>query len=165
MKRKDREMNREFGLHVVDTCAYAVLSMLTPEGAPYAVPISIVRIGEDLYFHTGPTGAKIDALKNNPEVCLVCVGQVNPYPQEFTLEFESAILTGIAEEVEEEAEKIEVLRAVCMRYAKSHMDAFEEAVARSIKRTNVWRIRPETLTAKRKKYDPNGVEMKFARME
>lgn len=150
---------------MVDTCAYAVLSMVNPDGTPYAVPISIVRIGENIYFHTGPKGQKVDALKENPRVCLVCVGEVNPYPREFTLEFESAILSGIAEEVMTEEEKVEVLRQVCLRYAKSNMDAFEAAVNRSIKRTNIWRIKPETLTAKRKKYDEKGVEMKFARME
>ena len=47
-----------------------------------------------------------------------------------------------------------------------HMDAFDEAVQRSLHRTEVVRI---TLlsppTGKRKQYDKNGDEMKYGRME
>ena len=52
MRRKDREMSREFALEVSDKCEWAVLSMTDREGMPYAVPITIVRDGDVIYFHT-----------------------------------------------------------------------------------------------------------------
>lgn len=51
-------------------------------------------------------------------------------------------------------------------FLPKHMDAFDEAVQRSLYRTEVVRI---TLlsppTGKRKQYDKNGDEMKYGRME
>ena len=43
MRRKDREMPRSFAEEIADTCEWAVLSMIDPAGAPYCVPLSIVR--------------------------------------------------------------------------------------------------------------------------
>ena len=50
MRRKDREMPREFGLSVLDRCEYATLALIDPDGFPYCVPITIVREGDALYF-------------------------------------------------------------------------------------------------------------------
>ena len=51
MRRKDREMPKEFALQVVDKCQYATLSMIS-DGKPYCVPLSIVRIDDFVYFHS-----------------------------------------------------------------------------------------------------------------
>jgi hypothetical protein len=45
------------------------------------------------------------------------------------------------------------------------MPYFEAAAESGMSRTVVIRIDIETLTAKRKKYDADGVEMKWGRME
>lgn len=45
MRRKDREMPREFALEVAANCEWAVVSCITPEGAPYGVPVSVVSDG------------------------------------------------------------------------------------------------------------------------
>ena len=46
------------------------------------------------------------------------------------------------------------------------MDAFDDAVSRSLARTAVVRIRLTSApTGKRKQYDKNGDEMKYGRME
>ena len=48
---------------------------------------------------------------------------------------------------------------------RNNMENFEDAIAKSLDRTAVWKIRIENLTGKRKKYDKSGEEMKFGRME
>ena len=59
-----------------------------------------------------------------------------------------------------------VRRAISQRFLPHHMDAFDDAIARSLQRTAVVKI---TLTApptgKRKQYDKQGEEMKYGRME
>ena len=66
----------------------------------------------------------------------------------------------------DKAEKIEALRIICQRFLPQHMDAFDDAIQRSLERTAVVKI---TLTApptgKRKQYDKEGEEMKWQRME
>lgn len=150
MRRKDREMPVEFGELVADKCEWAVLSM-EDDGCPYCVPITIVREDHTIYFHTAKQGRKIRILRKNPKVCLACVGDTKRASHEFTTEYESAIIQGIAEEVTEDVEKIHALRLLCERHTPTNMDAFDGAIAGSLSRTGVWKIQIQELSAKRKK--------------
>lgn len=165
MRRKDREMNRDFALMVVDTCEYAVLSLIRPDGSPYAVPVSIARDQDSIYFHGAPAGEKAEAMEANPRVSLACVGATHRMEHEFTTEYESAIVFGTAARVTEEAELLYALRLICERHTPLNMDRFDEEVARSLTRTAVWRIAIDSVTGKRKKYGRDGKELKFGRME
>lgn len=165
MRRKDREMDRDFALMVLDQCEYAVLATADQEGLPYCIPVTIVRKDDDIFFHSAPEGHKVENLRKNARVCLTAVGDTHIPEDKFTTEFESAVVFGSAEEVTETAEKTEALRLLCERHVPTNMAAFDEAIAASLHRTGVWKIHMETVTGKRKKYDPKGVEMKFMRME
>ena len=164
MRRKDRQMPKEFALHVVDKCEYAVLSMIS-NNQPYCLPITIVRVEENIYFHCAKAGEKYEALLKNPNVCLACVGDVNVVPQRFTTEYESAIVKGKATLVESDDEKIMALKVLCQRYTPSNMSQFDSAINASLERTAIFKISIDEITGKRKKYDKNGIEMKFDRME
>lgn len=74
MRRKDREMSEEFALGVVDKCEWATAAMIDTEGAPYAVTLSVVRMGDGIYFHSAMSGYKTECLRRDPRVCLTCVG-------------------------------------------------------------------------------------------
>ena len=162
MRRRDREMPKEFALEIADKCEYAVLSMVDAD-APYAVPVSIARDGDSIYFHCAKEGRKTDILKAYPRVCLVCVGDVRPAEDKFTTEYESAIITGNAREVLKESEKIRALRVISERYTPSNMSRFEAAVEKSLARTAVWKIDIATISGKRKKYGADGEEIKFGK--
>lgn len=164
MRRKDREMSKDFALQVADKCEYAVLSMTDAHNAPYCVPISIVRVQQSVYFHCAQEGEKIACLRANPQVCLACVGDTHRMSDKFTTEYESAILRGTASEVTDTQEKITALKHLCERHTPSNMMHFDSEVARSLDRTAVWKIEMESITGKRKKYDENGKEMKFGRI-
>ena len=155
MRRKDREMDRNFALAVADKCEYATLGMTTPDGAPYCIPVTIVRIDDSIYFHTAKEGLKIDSLRKHPAVCLSCVGDTKRATDRFTTEFESAVINGTAVEVTDDDEKISALRGICQRHTPSNM----------LPRTGVWKINIESITGKRKKFDKDGNEMKYGRME
>ena len=72
---------------------------------------------------------------------------------------------GKAEIVTDRDEKIEALRAICLRFLPKHMDAFDNAIARSLERTAVVKITlTEPPTGKRKQYDKEGAEMKWGRI-
>lgn len=162
MRRKDREMPADFAHMVLDNSLWVTLAMLDPEGRPYAVPISIVREGNSIYFHAAKAGRKTRCLKNRPQVCLVAVSEARPAARHFTMEFSSAIVHGTAQEVLTTEEKIHALRLLCLRYAGENMANFEEAVERSLSRTAIWKISVSELSGKRKKYDADGTEMTFA---
>ncbi|MCQ2227928.1 MAG: pyridoxamine 5'-phosphate oxidase family protein [Bacteroidales bacterium] len=171
MRKESREMPEDFALEVMDKAPFATLSVVRTDGSAYGLPISHARIdNRTFYFHCALEGEKIDAIRQNPQVCLSAVSKckptVGPKDGSFTLEYKSAIGFGMAELVENESEQIEALRAICMRYLPNHMDAFDTSIARSLSRTVVVRIRLNgPLTGKRKQYDANGDEMKYGRME
>ena len=181
MRRKDREMPIEFAHEVIDKAEYGVVSMIDGE-KPYGVPLSIVRRGDVLYFDAAKEGRKVDVLTHNAHVSIVFVGDkripenysheeleemnrdakkaVKLISSVFTTEFESAIVTGVVELVEDEQEKIGARRLICEKYTHSKMNYFDTAIGAGLKRTNVYRVGMECVTAKRKKYDEEGVEMK-----
>lgn len=186
MRRNDREMNREFGLMVIDKARYATLAMVTVEGKSYAIPVSPARVGDAVYIHSAREGAKLDYLRSNPEVTMVFVGDVRvPDPitpgeyqeykaenkigmfasTKFTTEYESAILRGRVTFVEHEEETMKGLRAISEKFTPLNMDYFEEAARSGIHRVQVLRIDILELTAKRKKFDSAGEEMKWGRTE
>ncbi len=150
IRRKDRERDRAFALAVVDTCEWAVLSMIDPQQKPYGVPVSIVRDGDCVYFHTALRGRKIDCLRQCPRVWVSCVGYTRRFKHEFTTAYDAAMIGGTAEEVTEEAEKIRVLRLLCERHTPAHMEAFDGEIAHSLARTGLWKIHIDTITGKQK---------------
>lgn len=164
-------MDSKWALEIMRKAPYITVSFTRADGTAYGVPLSLACMSDDLwYFHCAPEGDKLEAIAVHPEVCLSavtkCQPTVGPKDGSFTLQYRSAIAFGKAEIVTDTEEKIQALRAICQRFLPQHMDAFEEAVRRSLHRTAVVRI---TLSApptgKRKQYDQNGDEMKYGRME
>lgn len=153
MRRKDRALDRAAALEIAERCEYAVLSMVDPAGAPYCVPLSIATAaGEDgkltVYFHAAAVGFKLDCLKANARVCLLCVGETERLTDEFSTKYESAILRGVAHAVVDDTEKIAALRLICERHTPAHMHAFDEAIASTLFRTAVWAIDVDEITGK-----------------
>ena len=149
MLRKDREMNREFAEAVIDKCRFFVMATVSQGEEPYCVPISMVREGEWLYFHSAMEGHKIENLKANNHVCISCVGDTGIPPGKFTMEYESAIVFGKAEELKSVEEKIQALRLISQRYTPDNMAAFDIAIKRDINRTAVWRIHIDEISGKK----------------
>jgi len=171
MRKASREMDATFALEVLDKAPFVTLSMTRPDGTPYGIPLSLVRTDDKtFYFHCALEGEKLDCIAHQPQVSLSavsrCTPTVGPKDGSFTLQYKSATAVGKAEVVTERKEKVEALRAICQRFLPHHMDAFDDAISRSLDRTAIVRI---TLTAppvgKRKQYDKQGEEMKWGRME
>ncbi|MBR1463493.1 MAG: pyridoxamine 5'-phosphate oxidase family protein [Prevotella sp.] len=166
MRRSSRQMDEAFALEVLDKAPYVTVSFTRPDGSPYGVPLSLARTDDEtFYFHCAMEGEKLDCIAANPVVALSavtrCTPTVGPKDGSFTLQYKSAMAIGKAEMVTEREEKIKALRAICLRFLPHHMEAFDDAIERSIERTAVVRI---TLmappTGKRKQYDKDGNEMK-----
>lgn len=151
MRRKDRQMPEGFAWEVMDKCEYAFLAMTAEDGSPYGLPVTIVREGNAVYFHSAMEGRKTSCLRRNPRVCLSCVGDTRVPEGKFTTLFESAVAFGTAAEVTAEAEKIHALRLLCQRHTPDNMAAFDQAISASLKRTAIWKITVEEITGKAKR--------------
>lgn len=180
-------MPANWGKEIIDTAQYGVLSVATDEGLPYALPLSIVRDGDKLYFHSAREGQKVDNYINGMPAQVVFVGEVKVpelYTKQeleemrtdesraleltrrvFTTEYESAIAHGKLYEVIDEEEKKRALRLICEKFTPNKMSLFASAYKAGGSKTRIYRIEITDITAKRKKYDAKGIEMKFGRME
>ncbi|MBR2934850.1 MAG: pyridoxamine 5'-phosphate oxidase family protein [Oscillospiraceae bacterium] len=152
MRRKDRERDLEFGLAVIDECEYGTVAIQGDE--PYCLPLSLVRIGDDLYFHCALEGKKLDLLRKNNAVWVSFVGHNRAAKDDFTTYFRSAMVKGTAVEVTDEKEKVTALRALCEKLTPDHMSAFDSEVARSFAVTGIWKIHMVEVTAKEKLRKP-----------
>ena len=153
MRRSDRAQDREFSLALIDRCTHGVVAISTGEPAPYCLPLSLVRVGEELYFHCAREGRKVDLLRRFPQVCVTFVGDDRPHfvpPAMYSTWFQSVIATGTAVEVTDPAEKTEALRALCKKMAPDAMDGFLSAVEKSLGVTAVWKIHMEEISGKAK---------------
>ncbi len=190
MRRKDREMSREYGLVVIDKAAYGCLCLNDPSNPelPYAVPLSIVRIAEKLYFHSARSGYKSQILKNGQKVRIVFVDQVEVpklftdkelqqmsdqgrfsdfVSKVFTTEYSSAIVTGTIEIIDPQDNTDEfrlAMQTICEKYTPDKMDYFESALNFSLNRLSVFCVKIDSITSKRKKFDDSGEEMKWQRL-
>ena len=148
MRRKDRELPREAALEVIDKSVYSMIATVNGDGSPYCIPISPVRGGEWLYFHSALEGQKIDNLRANNRVCVSCVGDHEAIPGKFALMFESAVIAGTAQEVTDREEKLSALRLLSERYTPNNMAGFDKAIEREYDLTSVWKIHMDEISGK-----------------
>ena len=187
MRRKDREMSREYGLKVIDRSKYGVISMVGENNEAYGIPLSIIREENTLYFHSAKDGKKVEIFKNHPKVSIVFIGRVEVpeiftedeldemakdkskavlfISSVFTTEFDSTIVKGKVKFVEDEEEKIKGMKLICEKFTPTKMQYFNVAIRSGLNRTNVYKVEIEEISSKRKRYDINGEEMKWERME
>ena len=151
MRRKERREDESFAFEVLDKADFAVISMIDEDGLPYCLPISAVRIGEKLYFHSAESGRKSEAMLNDPNVCLTAAIDVVSAEDKFTTYFKSAVVRGKAVKVTDDEEKITALKAICELFTPSNMVDFPNAIKMSLPRMAVWRIDIENATGKQKK--------------
>ena len=168
MRRKDRELMPEEAWEIVDRCADGVVSMVDDAGAPYAVPVNLVREDNRVYFHSAMAGKKADCMRKHPNVCVACVESGAEIDQPgLTTRYASAILTGTAAEipgdlrhigtaaaeVTDAAEKVNALRLLCRKLAPEN-PCWQGDFHDCIGHTAVWRITVAEITGKANRGKP-----------
>ena len=124
MRRSDRALSHEETLAIIDHAPFGTVAMCGKDGLPYCVPLNLVRVNNDLYFHCALSGTKSDLLRSGGRVCITFVTQAQPgYQAEknnFTCFYRSAIVG----------------------------DNFSRAAETSLHRTGIWRISMDQITGK-----------------
>lgn len=151
VRRKDRRIDSSEAMALLDQAEYGVLSMVGRDGEPYGIPINFARLGDRLVFHCAPEGRKLDCLRHESRVSLCVVGRTRVLPGKFTTEYESAVVRGVAEMVEDDRRKTECLMVLCRKYAPDHLREAEQAIRRSLHRTGIFEVRIESVSGKAKR--------------
>ena len=118
MQRKNQAIRREDCLQLLRQEKRGILSVLGDEGYPYGMPLNHWYREEDgkLYFHSGMTGHKIDAIRNYSKVSY-CVYDSGFYKEgDWALNIRSVIVFGRVEIVEDHDKALEISRALSYKF-------------------------------------------------
>ena len=147
MRKTERARDAAFAMQVFRDATYATLSLVTPDGKPYAVPVNAVTDGEVFYFHCAGEGMKLDVLKHNPAVCLSAVSYAAIVPEKLTTLYRSAVVKGTAEFVTDPEEKARALRLITGFYAPEFISMLDTR-ADCAQRAGIVKIIPAEITGK-----------------
>ena len=117
MRRKKQALSKEECTEILKNGTNGVLAVEGDNGYPYAVPLSFVQDGENIYFHTAKCGHKLDAVKRNHKASFCVVAQDEIVPEEYTTYFRSVIVFGRIRILESEEEKRAALEKLAVKYA------------------------------------------------
>lgn len=116
MRRKNQLLSEEESLNILKNGSHGVLALSGDDGYPYAVPLSYAYDRSKLYFHCAKTGHKIDAVKSCGKASFCVVDKDEVVPEKYTTYFRSAIAFGTIRILEDEAEKLEAIQTIAVKY-------------------------------------------------
>lgn len=131
MMRKNKQISREECLEILRNEPRGVLSVLGDDGYPYGMPMNFWLDEESgkIYFHGGPKGHKIDAVRACDKVSFCVYDKGYRNEGEWALNIRSVIVFGRICEVEDFKKAMAISRALSLKYTKD-----EEYIDREIEK-------------------------------
>lgn len=150
MRRKDRAITESDAVALLSEAEYGILSTADEEGRPYGIPLSFCVIDRSIYFHCAVEGKKIDHIKQNKFVSFCVVGKTEILPDKFSTKYESAVISGEAEEIFR-LEKQKALEELVHKYSSGHIEKGLKYIDALYKKTRVFKITITSMSGKSRK--------------
>lgn len=147
--RKKQALERGECIEILKTAKRGVLAVTGDGGYPYAVPLNHFYNEEDgcLYFHSGKTGHKTDAIKADAKASFCVLDEGEP-ADDWSYRFRSVIVFGRIGFIEDRDEIYRISRLLSLKFTDD-----EAYIAREIGKygpaTAMFVLRPEHVTGKR----------------
>lgn len=151
IRRQDRLLPEEKAYSLLKNGEYGVLSMVSPEGTPYGIPVNFVWDGNDaIYIHCAPEGRKLRCIQRNPAVSFCIIGNTHVISDKFTTNYESIVLsceacTGLSAD-----ERMEALHKFIEKYAAPFKKIGEKYAEKSFFRTEIIKLNIISFSGKSK---------------
>jgi nitroimidazol reductase NimA-like FMN-containing flavoprotein (pyridoxamine 5'-phosphate oxidase superfamily) len=140
MRRAEKALPPEEAVLILEQGEYGILSLVTPEGEAYGVPLNYVFMNDTVYFHAALEGKKLGCIAAHSQVSFCVVGDSNLIPQRFSTAYRSVVLSGTAERVEGD-EKIAALTGLVAKYSPGYIEPGKAYIAKDAGKTAVVGIR------------------------
>ena len=150
-RRKERRMKTSRDMELLlERMPVGRLAVITEDG-PYVIPVNYLFFEGNIYFHSGQTGRKMEALQTDSRVCFL-VDDVGPqvvWEQGCGISqiYDSVICFGKAENVEGPLEKKRILEAMVRKFVPQD-HPFPALKDQNILKTAVIRIVIESMSGK-----------------
>lgn len=128
MRRKRQQLTEEDSIAILQKATSGTLALLGDDDYPYAVPISYVYHDGKLFFHSAMAGHKVDAIRKCDKASFCVIEQDNIQPEKFTTFFRSVIAFGRIHIVEDEQEKLQMVRMLGNRYNPNQDEALQKEI-------------------------------------
>ena len=151
MRRKDREISEPEARQLLAQGEYGVLSTVSPDGAPYGVPLSYVYHQGEIFFHSAPEGRKVEYLAAGARASFCVVGATELLPEKFSTRYESAIASGRDPRARMATRRGRRSARLVEKYAPEFRPQGEEYIARAEDTTRVFALCVRHLTGKRRR--------------
>ena len=127
-----------------------VLSVRGDDDYPYGVPLNHYYDPEDghLYFHSGPNGHKIDAIRQWDKASFCVIDSGSSAEGEWALRFRSVIVFGRVRIVEDHEKALSISRKLSLKFTDD-MNYIEQEIIKSGPRVLCFELIPEWITGKR----------------
>ena len=133
---------------MLSECEFGVLSTVGNDGQPYGVPLNYAYKDNCIYFHCALQGHKIDNIDNNPKVSFCAVGDTKVLPSEFSTNYVSAVVFGVASEVQG-AERYKALVLLLEKFSPKFMEEGKKYIEKLDKVTKVIKIDIQHISGKK----------------
>jgi uncharacterized protein len=147
LRRKDRAIDAEEALELLQRGEYGVLSTVSADGAPYGVPVSYCVIDGAIYFHCAVQGRKLENLAADARVSFCVVGATEVLPDLFATRYESVVVSGKAQEVYG-AQKQRALEGLVAKYSSDFQEQGKQYIDSKAQRTRVFMISVSSICGK-----------------
>ena len=149
MQRFKQQLPQEECIELLQTQLRGVLSVLGDDGYPYGLPINHYYCPQDgkLYFHSGRTGHKIDAIKRDAKASFCVYDEGFRKDGEWSLNIRSVIVFGRIEMVEDQETIYRIARELSHKFTQDEQ-YIDQEISRSGPRTLMFALVPEYMTGK-----------------
>ena len=147
--RKNRAIGYDECVQVLKTAKRGVLAVTGDGGYPYAVPLNHFYNEEDgcLYFHSGKTGHKTDALRADAKASFCVLDEGEP-ADDWSYYFRSVIVFGTAAFIEDRNTVYDISRKLSYKFTDDS-EYIEYEITRSGPGTLMFAINIEHMSGKR----------------
>ncbi|MBQ6999717.1 MAG: pyridoxamine 5'-phosphate oxidase family protein [Oscillospiraceae bacterium] len=149
LARKKQQLSQEESIALLRSAPRGVLSLIGDGGYPYGLPIDHWYHDEDgcLYFHSGPVGHKVDALRACPKASFCVMDEGCRKDGDWALHIRSVIVFGKVEFVQDHAAAIELTRQLSRKYTSDEA-YIQEEIDKYGHEVLVFKLIPEHITGK-----------------
>ena len=147
--RKKQQISKEECMILLKEELRGVLSVQGDDGYPYGLPINHYYNEDDgcLYFHSGMTGHKIDAIRHCGKASFCVYDQGFRREGEWALNIKSVIVFGRVEIIEDKETIYDMARKLSHKFTRDEA-YIEKEITHSGPRTLLFRLVPEHMTGK-----------------